>query len=571
MSDRAEQVQKLKDDGNDFYKRKKYSAAIKKYTEAIQIDDTVALLFANRAACRLALKQYLDALADAVKATELDPNYSKAWARRAAVHDALGQNQGSRVMWEKALEALPKGELSETDKNLKKQYEEGLAKAKAEINKLSSSGPRLSGSAIQIQSGNNDLPWDVAAQIVVELEKKQDPKSSAWVIYMADKEFQEAVSNINEYKTQVIGGRTLAKARMGGLANLTNAILRDTRVFRISQPDLLVKLMESINIERQCNKGWFGEMGPETVQREALERLRTEERASVRRALSSTIRDWIIVGFLRTKINPNFAGAMEYLQRALDMINWGRDQWPNMHKEQRGAVFTRTFRRGVWNLLLNAMMEAYASNPGKRSLLNKINVHADGLLEDLENDRPEPGEEAVLDAGFRWSFWENIKGNAFACKGFYHVQLAKLSDTDPNADLREVGENLFAAFQCYFKAAQGFPEDDYYHPWFLWCAIENMLAGEPPTDIVLKLLEEIRLCVPKVRSLWYRNPAQTNEPQLKHYEYLDVVEKGARKLIERGEVGINDPFDMARFHKAGEEVRLGEDDEIPALEQLQLQ
>jgi hypothetical protein len=47
--------------------------------------------------------------------------------------------------------------------------------------------------------------------------------------------------------------------------------------------------------------------------------------------------------------------------------------------------------------------------------LNKINSHADGLLKDLEDERPDPGEaEDPIDPGFRWSFWENIKGNAFA-------------------------------------------------------------------------------------------------------------------------------------------------------------
>ncbi|KAF5348965.1 hypothetical protein D9758_014233 [Tetrapyrgos nigripes] len=117
---------------------------------------------------------------------------------------------------------------------------------------------------------------------------------------------------------------------------------------------------------------------------------------------------WIIVGFIRTKINPNYTGAMEYLQRAPDMINWGRGQWPTMHKDQRGAVFTRTFRKGVWNLLLNATMEAaYSDSPGKRSLLNKVSVHADGLLKDLENKTPDPGEEQTLDPGFVWSSGDN--------------------------------------------------------------------------------------------------------------------------------------------------------------------
>jgi hypothetical protein len=75
-------------------------------------------------------------------------------------------------MWQKALDALPKGELSETEKNLKKQYEASLAKANAAL----SAAPKLSLDAIEAK--NKDLPWDIAEEIVVELEKTQDPKSS---------------------------------------------------------------------------------------------------------------------------------------------------------------------------------------------------------------------------------------------------------------------------------------------------------------------------------------------------------------------------------------------------------
>ncbi|KAF8240805.1 hypothetical protein L208DRAFT_1230511, partial [Tricholoma matsutake] len=56
-----------------------YRAAHKKYSEAIKEDSTNAVLWANRAASGLGMKEYLDA----GRATQLGPNYAKAWGRLA--------------------------------------------------------------------------------------------------------------------------------------------------------------------------------------------------------------------------------------------------------------------------------------------------------------------------------------------------------------------------------------------------------------------------------------------------------------------------------------------------------
>jgi Flp pilus assembly protein TadD len=47
----------LKEQGNLFFLTKKYKDALSKYTEAIALDKTNAVLFSNRAACYLALKE----------------------------------------------------------------------------------------------------------------------------------------------------------------------------------------------------------------------------------------------------------------------------------------------------------------------------------------------------------------------------------------------------------------------------------------------------------------------------------------------------------------------------------
>ena len=47
----------LKAEGNTFFLRKDYALAALKYTEALEVDEGNAVLWANRAACRLQLKE----------------------------------------------------------------------------------------------------------------------------------------------------------------------------------------------------------------------------------------------------------------------------------------------------------------------------------------------------------------------------------------------------------------------------------------------------------------------------------------------------------------------------------
>jgi stress-induced-phosphoprotein 1 len=48
---------KLKEEGNALFVKKEYGLAIAKYSEAIAADGDNAVLYANRAACQLALHQ----------------------------------------------------------------------------------------------------------------------------------------------------------------------------------------------------------------------------------------------------------------------------------------------------------------------------------------------------------------------------------------------------------------------------------------------------------------------------------------------------------------------------------
>lgn len=73
--------EKFKEQGNERYKTKDYEGAKELYSKAIEVRRD-AVVYANRAACELTLKQYYQALDDCNKAIELDDKYCKAYFRR---------------------------------------------------------------------------------------------------------------------------------------------------------------------------------------------------------------------------------------------------------------------------------------------------------------------------------------------------------------------------------------------------------------------------------------------------------------------------------------------------------
>ncbi|KZT06215.1 uncharacterized protein LAESUDRAFT_184557 [Laetiporus sulphureus 93-53] len=67
MADGVKAALELKAEGNALYAKQDYLAAYKKYSDATEIDDKNAVLYANRAACSLGLKCFSDVVADAQK------------------------------------------------------------------------------------------------------------------------------------------------------------------------------------------------------------------------------------------------------------------------------------------------------------------------------------------------------------------------------------------------------------------------------------------------------------------------------------------------------------------------
>ncbi|EFA83960.1 hypothetical protein PPL_03030 [Heterostelium album PN500] len=80
---------RYKDLGNDQFKVGHYKEAVEYYTLAIQLDNSNAILFANRAMSYLKLKNYSQVVADCNISINLDRTYIKAYHRRGQAYKEL--------------------------------------------------------------------------------------------------------------------------------------------------------------------------------------------------------------------------------------------------------------------------------------------------------------------------------------------------------------------------------------------------------------------------------------------------------------------------------------------------
>lgn len=92
----------LKDEGNACFKKGDYEAAVKAYTESLELDPAQHLCYSNRSAAYLKLHHSAEALVDAQKCLELAPDFAKGYSRQAAALQELER-------WEEAIDICEKG------------------------------------------------------------------------------------------------------------------------------------------------------------------------------------------------------------------------------------------------------------------------------------------------------------------------------------------------------------------------------------------------------------------------------------------------------------------------------
>jgi tetratricopeptide (TPR) repeat protein len=84
-------VSREKDKGNEYFRNKEYEEAYICYSKSLALDDQNAILYANRAMVCIRLSKLCQAVSDCTQALLIDPNYTKALARRGMVHHKCGR------------------------------------------------------------------------------------------------------------------------------------------------------------------------------------------------------------------------------------------------------------------------------------------------------------------------------------------------------------------------------------------------------------------------------------------------------------------------------------------------
>jgi tetratricopeptide (TPR) repeat protein len=82
-------METLKQEGNDAFKAGKYKSALELYSKAIAVEEN-AVLYSNRSATQLKLKDAAAALKDADKCIQLDPEWQKGYFRKGQALEAQG-------------------------------------------------------------------------------------------------------------------------------------------------------------------------------------------------------------------------------------------------------------------------------------------------------------------------------------------------------------------------------------------------------------------------------------------------------------------------------------------------
>ncbi|KAK5782717.1 hsp70-Hsp90 organizing protein 3 [Gossypium arboreum] len=170
--------------GNAAFSSGDFNAAIKHFTDAINLSPTNHVLYSNRSAAYASLHQYESALSDAKKTVELKPDWSKGYSRLGAAHLGLHQYQDAVSAYKKGLEIDPNNEA------LKSGLADAQSAATASASRSrAASPPNLFGDAFQGPEMWAKLTADPTTRVFL-----QQPD-----FVKAMQEIQRNPSKLNEY------------------------------------------------------------------------------------------------------------------------------------------------------------------------------------------------------------------------------------------------------------------------------------------------------------------------------------------------------------------------------------
>ncbi|TFY83617.1 hypothetical protein EWM64_g403 [Hericium alpestre] len=505
----------LKAEGNAFYTKKEYQPAIGKYTEAIAVDGKNAVLYCNRAACHLALKDYQKARADSQKATELDPKYSKAWGRLATSFEVPID------AWNKA--------LSSAEPKQQDQYKTALLAA---LNKLTMNGEQLSEAMMGLTMKTSDdaaknPPWVLAKQLLPRLERDGNWGSSAFVITFAADQFIDGCRLMKMSKRIMTPMGYAMAGPSGAIEQMSNALIQDQRCFAISDP----KWADMWNLQVEMEMRQFGAPNPalsaDGIIAEARKMRAEGGFDRVRPAIGILLRVMFMRASVEAGLKSKHAEAVAAYDKVLKVQRWGREEWKNISKDDRGAVFEDTLIRGVRCLRLDSYMQAVQTDKTGRFTFDGLRAEAEDLLNEV---RSTPLAVDPEHPRFQTAFSFYPQGQALSMLGMYY-------NIKGQATRRT--ELLKKSAKLYFEAAKMYPEDDEMHLWFLQSGLCILFNSGAPLKETMPLLDRIRRLQPIMVKIWKNSALGMQGRDAATQPYLSFEEK-IKKDLAAGRVSLED-------------------------------
>ncbi|XP_061171302.1 stress-induced-phosphoprotein 1-like [Saccostrea echinata] len=103
----AEEVESLKNQGNECVRKGNFAEAIIHYTHAVQKDAKNHVLYSNRSLAFLKMQQFYYALEDAKETIKLQPYWAKGYFRKGEVLFAVGNHEAALLSYEQAFKIEP--------------------------------------------------------------------------------------------------------------------------------------------------------------------------------------------------------------------------------------------------------------------------------------------------------------------------------------------------------------------------------------------------------------------------------------------------------------------------------
>eukprot|EP00029_Vermamoeba_vermiformis_P011162 TRINITY_DN6072_c0_g1_i1.p1 TRINITY_DN6072_c0_g1~~TRINITY_DN6072_c0_g1_i1.p1 ORF type:complete len:420 (-),score=78.62 TRINITY_DN6072_c0_g1_i1:124-1383(-) len=103
-------VEILKEQGNNAFKAQQYPQALELYSQALQLDPQNYILYSNRSAVFIQLKNYELALSDADMSIKLNPTWAKGYHRKGVALFLLDKHEEAKTVLSKAHDLDPSNE-----------------------------------------------------------------------------------------------------------------------------------------------------------------------------------------------------------------------------------------------------------------------------------------------------------------------------------------------------------------------------------------------------------------------------------------------------------------------------